>query len=236
MRLSSRCATARSRGRRLHRHRVCPVTREVKTNWTVAEPKRRRDANLAARCVRYASCQMSGGSCGNPTSNRAKDSALALSKLIRRRKRALRLTIFPSSTRAFFHDKTTGNEAVQKADRLVFAEPGSSLKLLARQEQIAAHFIEHCRFVSRQLRSLSRPERQRHREGVFANLEDRLCRQIPIGLVDAGDAGSELFNVIEPEEYVRDNRVSGNRYAAAKVVLRSDSARKPSRRHDDDPV
>lgn len=94
MRLSSRCATARSRGRRLHRHRGCPVTREVKTNRTVAEPKRRRDAHLAARCVRYASCQMSGGSCGNPTSNRASDSALALSKLIRRRKRAYALRYF----------------------------------------------------------------------------------------------------------------------------------------------
>lgn len=39
------------------------VTREVKTNRSIVEPKRRRGANLALRCANYPQCQVSGGAC-----------------------------------------------------------------------------------------------------------------------------------------------------------------------------
>jgi transposase, IS30 family len=39
------------------------ITREVKTNRTVREPKRRHGANLAVRCSNYSDCQKSGSAC-----------------------------------------------------------------------------------------------------------------------------------------------------------------------------
>ena len=39
------------------------VTREVRVNRTVSEPRRRVGANLAVRCARYSECQKVGGAC-----------------------------------------------------------------------------------------------------------------------------------------------------------------------------
>lgn len=41
------------------------VTREVKTNRTLTEPKRRPGANLAVRCAKYSECARGGSACAN---------------------------------------------------------------------------------------------------------------------------------------------------------------------------